>query len=205
MRAWREDAEKQMKKALALDPLNSMYGEDLRYDLYLNHRYDEAVQQLRKKTELDPEDQIGHVFLALALEAKGQRAESLAENDLARQHDDASLVAGTVAGIYCRAGKPAEARKLLADIQNRVTQKYVAALQQAMIRFALGDKEEGFRWLNLSADDHDVNLQLLSADPVFDSVRQDARFVAVMKKIGLPDPAWTRAPFRRQFGNSKPD
>src|SRR5258706_14213365 len=121
-----------MGKALALDPLNPMYGEDLGYDLLVARRYDEAIQQLRKVVELDPEDAVGRAFLALALEAKGLRVESLAQNDLALKYNGgATFVSGTIAGIYCRAGKPGEARKMLAQLRTRAKQGYVSPLQQA--------------------------------------------------------------------------
>ncbi len=106
-----QDAQNQMAKALAVDPLNPMYGEDLGYDLIINRRYDEAIQHLRKVVELDPEDTIGHAYLALALENKGLRSESLAENDRARQYfSNGTFVAGTIAGIYCRLGQGGGAR-----------------------------------------------------------------------------------------------
>src|SRR5207247_1872297 len=65
------DATGQMQKAVTLDPLNPMLGEDLGYDLIVNRRYDGAVQQFRKVTGLDPQDPVAHAYLALALEAKG--------------------------------------------------------------------------------------------------------------------------------------
>jgi TolB-like protein/Tfp pilus assembly protein PilF len=116
MGQWQQ-AQEQMRKALALDPLNPMYGEDLGYDLFLTHRYDEAVQQLRKVVELDPEDAVGRAFLALALEGKGLRSESLAENEVARQnYRNGVFVTGTIAGTFARLGRPEESRKLLAEL-----------------------------------------------------------------------------------------
>jgi tetratricopeptide (TPR) repeat protein len=109
MGQWQQ-AQEQMRKALALDPLNPMYGEDLGYDLFLDRRHDEAVQQLRKVVELDPEDAVGHAFLALALEGKGLRSESLAENEVARQYyRNGMFVTGTIAGTFARLGRPEEA------------------------------------------------------------------------------------------------
>jgi eukaryotic-like serine/threonine-protein kinase len=184
-----QDAQNQMQKALALDPLNPMYGEDVGFDLMINHRPDEAVQQLRRVIELDPEDAIAHSFLALALEAKGLTKESLAENDKARQYG-AAFVTGSIAGVYCRAGRPAEARKMLAEIESRAKQQYVAPLQQAVIHFALGENEEGFRFLNLSAEQRDFNLQYEGTDPAFNPVRRDPRLIALRQKLGLPEAAW---------------
>jgi TolB-like protein/Flp pilus assembly protein TadD len=186
-----QDARNQMGKALALDPLNPMYGEDLGYDLFLAHRYEEAVQQLRKVVELDPEDAVGHAFLALALEGQGMRSESLAENERARQYyRNGMFVTGTIAGTFARLGRPEEARKLLAEVTTLGKQQFVTPLQKAIIHFALGENEEGFRLLNISAEQRDLNLQLVGTDPTFNSVRRDPRFVGLRLKLGLPEAAW---------------
>jgi eukaryotic-like serine/threonine-protein kinase len=186
-----QNALEQMQKALGLDPLNPMYGEDLGYDLFLARRYDEAIQQLRKVVQLDPEDALGHALFAVALEAKGLRAESLAENERARQYYRNGMFAtGTTAGTFVRLGRPEEARKLLAELTAIEKQQFVTPLQKAVIHIALGENAEGFRLLNVSADRRDVNLQYQGTDPTFDSVRQDPRFVAVRQKLGLPEAAW---------------
>jgi serine/threonine protein kinase/TolB-like protein/Flp pilus assembly protein TadD len=186
-----QDAQNQMQKALALDPLNPMYGEDLGYDFFINRRYDQAVEQLRQVVELDPEDPIAHAFLALALEAKGLRSESLAENERARQYSGgATWVTGTIGGIYCRGGKRAEARKMLAELKTLGKQRYVSPLQPAVIHLALGEPEEGFRLLNSAAEERSVNLQYDVTDPTFDLVRRDPRLVSLRKKLGLPEAAW---------------
>ena len=186
-----QDARNQMQKALALDPLNPMYGEDLGYDLFIDRRYDEAVQQLRKVVELDPEDAVGRAFLALALEGKGLRSESLAENKVALQnYRNGMFVTGTIGGIFARLGPPEEARKLLAELTTLGKQQFVTPLQKAIIHFALGENEEGFRLLNISADQRDINLQYEGTDPAFNSVRRDPRFVGLRQKLGLPEAAW---------------
>jgi serine/threonine protein kinase/tetratricopeptide (TPR) repeat protein len=186
-----QDARNQMQKALALDPLNPMYGEDLGYDLFLAHRYDEAAQILRKVVELDPEDAVGRAFLALALEAKGLRGESLIQNDVALKYSGgATFVLGTIGGIYCRSGKPEEARKMLAQLRTQAKQGYVSPLQQAVIHFALGERDEGFRLLSAAAEDRSVNLQYEGPDPALDPVRRDPRFVSLRQKLGLPEAAW---------------
>ncbi len=191
-----QDAQKQMQKAVALDPLNPIPNQDLGYDFIINHRYDAAVQQLRRVVDLDPEDAAAHAYLALALEAKGLRSESLAENQRARQSPGGTtFVTGTVAGLYCRLGKPEEARKMLAELQVLAKQRYVAPLELAAIHFALGEREEGFRMVNAAVEDRSVNLQYNVTDPVFDSVRRDPRLIAVRNKLGLPEAAWAVVPF----------
>jgi tetratricopeptide (TPR) repeat protein len=190
MGLWRE-ALTQLQKAQALDPLNPLPTECLGYNSLVNHRYDDALRLLRQVVELDPKDTLGRSFLALALEAKGLRQESLAENDRARDCQGGMTIStGTIAGIYCRLGKPEEARKMLADLDALSKRRYVAPLQQAAIHIALGEKDEGFRLLNAALEERSVNLQYNVTDPVFDSVRNDPRLVAIRNKVGLQEAAW---------------
>ena len=150
-----------------------------------------AVQKLRKVVELDPGDPIAHEFLAVALEAKGLRSESLAQNDLARQSPSGmSFVTGTIAGVYCRQGRQDEARKMLVQLEAAARESYVSSLQLAMIRLALGETDAAFRLLNRAVEERSVNLQYAGVDPVFDSVRRDPRFIAVRNRMGLPEAAW---------------
>ena len=51
--------------------------------------------------------------------------------------------------------------------------------------------EEGFRLLNISAEQRDANLQYQGTDPTFNSVRRDPRFVSLRQKLGLPEAAWS--------------
>ena len=79
---------------------------------------------------------------------------------------------------------------MLAQLRTRAKQGYVSPLQQAIIHFALGEREEGFRLLSAAAEDRPLNLQYEGTDPAFDSVRSDPRFVSVRQKPGLPEAAW---------------
>ena len=193
-----EQAERQMRKAVALDPLNPMPNSDLGWELIVNHHYDEAIGQLRKVVELDPADPLAHVNLALALEAKGRREESLAENDRARRSSDGlTFVAGTMAGVYCRQGRREEARKILEELDRLAGQRYVAPLQRAMVHLALGEAEQCFRLLESALNERSSNLQFVGSDPVFDHVRQDPRFIRVRERLGLPEASWAVEPMPR--------
>jgi len=76
------------------------------------------------------------------LEAKGQRAESLAEADYVHQHMfSPGWVAGMIGGIYVRNGMKEKARKMLDEIDAASKNQYAPPIGAAAIYFALGDKE----------------------------------------------------------------
>ena len=54
----------------------------------------------------------------------------------------------------------------------------------AVIYLALGEKDQAFDWMQKAYDDHSAWLVYLKVDPLFDSVRQDARFTDLLRRIG---------------------
>jgi hypothetical protein len=67
----------------------------------------------------------------------------------------------------------------------KASQLYVSPYNPARICFALGEIDRGFKWLNQAYEDRDRRLIELKADPMFDSVRSEPRFVELMDKMGL--------------------
>ena len=55
----------------------------------------------------------------------------------------------------------------------------------AILYFVLGEDDLGFQWLDKAYEEYDSRMRLLKIDPVFDRVRSDPRFEAIMKKMGL--------------------
>jgi tetratricopeptide (TPR) repeat protein len=185
------DALTEMRKALELDPLNPMIGGDLGYDLISNRQYDEAIRHMQTALQLNSEDPDARIALSSAYEGKGMRAEALAEMDKALEiAPTASFVAGSAAGLYCRAGQPEKARKLLVRISEAAKKQYVSPLGPALVHFALGENEEGFRFLEKVREERSADLAFMVTNPVLDSVRSDPRFVSLMKTVGLPESVW---------------
>ena len=55
----------------------------------------------------------------------------------------------------------------------------------AIIYVGLGEKDEAFAWLEKAYEEHNASLPFLKVDPIFDSLRSDSRFTALLKKMGL--------------------
>jgi hypothetical protein len=51
---------------------------------------------------------------------------------------------------------------------------------------ALGDTNETFKWLETSYREHGEWMVLLMVDPRFDSLRDDARFQDLMRRMNFP-------------------
>jgi len=55
----------------------------------------------------------------------------------------------------------------------------------ASIHFALGNREEGYEWLNKAFQDRCFELVVTRVDPRFDLLRGDARFKQLSAQLGV--------------------
>ena len=55
----------------------------------------------------------------------------------------------------------------------------------AIVYIGLRDKDHAFEWLEKAYADRSYTIPLLRTHPIFDSLRSDPRFAALLKKVGL--------------------
>ena len=77
-------------------------------------------------------------------------------------------------------------QKALDELSEQSKQNYVSPYSIAMIHFALGDKDQGFTWLEKAYEDRSQHLFWLKVDPELDLLRSDPRFAALLKRLNLP-------------------
>ena len=63
--------------------------------------------------------------------------------------------------------------------------KYVTPWQIATLYTRAGMNEQALDWFEKAYDAHDPNMPYLNVDPIFDDLRSEPRFSALIKKIGL--------------------
>jgi adenylate cyclase len=184
----------QTDRALILDPVSpDVYG--LRAMLLIcARRYDEAIQQARKSLEMHPQVIGVQNLLGRAYVQKGMLSQAVAEFHKAdelgvrRAHWAASM-----AELYVKSGRRAEAEKMLATRSRRPRQEFGHAESMAMIYAGLGKKDEAFQWLDQAYRERWGRLPWIKIDPEYDSLRDDPRFSALLNKMGLdsrPAIAW---------------
>ena len=58
----------------------------------------------------------------------------------------------------------------------------------ATLHAALGDKEQAFSWLARARQQRDFLLVFAAVEPIFDPLRDDARFTALLASMKFPRP-----------------
>lgn len=86
---------------------------------------------------------------------------------------------------WAKAGDLARARAALQELKSLSVQRYVPASHIAMLSGVLQEKDEAMTWLEQSYADRDLRLCRLKAEPKWDPMRSDPRFIAFLKRLGL--------------------
>jgi|GEM_PF-6864291 len=68
----------------------------------------------------------------------------------------------------------------------KTAKEYVSPFELATLYLGLGDKEAALESLESAYRAHDYQMQYLKVDSHFDALRSEARFQALMSKVGLP-------------------
>jgi tetratricopeptide (TPR) repeat protein len=182
-----DEAIEEIKQAQKLDPLSLVINRNVAWVFYFARRYDKAVEALRKTLELDPNfiltnAFLGKVYLNMSMYEEALR-EIQKEKDITGRFDP---LVETWRGIaYEGLGRRGEANQVLEDLLEQAKKAYVPSVLLANLFFVLGEKDEGFNCLNKGYEERDSTILEIKADPVFDSVRSDPRFTALLKKMGL--------------------
>ena len=173
------------KRALELDPLSPAVNADLGWDLYLARRYDEAIEQLRKAIDIEPNYWLSHVLLGRCYVQKDKLTEAVAEFEKARQIEDSipEVVAALGHG-YAVSGRRSDALKIVRELQERSKREFVPSYNMATIYVGLGMKTEALQYLAKAHDEGSYFMIHLKVEPLLDSVREDPRFVEVMRRVG---------------------
>jgi TolB-like protein/DNA-binding winged helix-turn-helix (wHTH) protein/Tfp pilus assembly protein PilF len=180
-----DDALAELGVAQTLDPLSPIITTDLGKDLYLARRYDEAVIQLQHALEIDPNFVSAHNWLSDTFLEKGMYAEALAELEKTKPFKEDRVYIRQTAYLYARTGQNAEARRALAKSLRLSQGKPVSWGSVALIYAALGDKDNAFLWLEKAYDAKSSFVTTLKFWSVFDSIRSDARFTDLVRRVGL--------------------
>jgi tetratricopeptide (TPR) repeat protein len=180
-----EEAIGEMKRARDLDPLSiPIYG--LLALSYIHaRRYGEAIQASRAAVELDANNPFGHWHLARSLDANNELGEALAEAELACSLSSGRAPYRPYLGyMYGRTGDRLRAREVLRHLEEYQRTKYVSPHDIGLIYTALGERDLAFEWLEKAFAERTFRICELF-NPAFDSLRGDARFQDLARRLGI--------------------
>jgi len=182
-----EPAIELMQQSLATDPLDARSHNWLAQYLRALGRLDEAAVAARKAIELQPTAGSMHYQLTIIEIMRGNAKAALeaAQSEPPGWQVDALALARQIGG------DPAQAD---AALQTQVETDAAAGAFQIAQTYALrNNADKTFEWLDRAWDNRDAGVSYLLFDPFILRFRDDPRFVAFCKKVGLPTTTTAKA------------
>jgi TolB-like protein/DNA-binding winged helix-turn-helix (wHTH) protein/Tfp pilus assembly protein PilF len=178
------EAEAEMRRAFELDPLSPIINANIGFCYFVARRYDDAIAHWRNVLEMHRNYRLLHGYMASAYIAKEMYVEGVAEiqKGLGLSGAGPSEMA-ILAHTYARMGRTEDARALLSKLVRDGT---VPAYYMSLAYVGLGDHDRAFEWLEKAYREHSGPINELNADPMFDPLRADPRFTALLRRMGLP-------------------
>ena len=176
-----DEAIAQLGRAIELDPLSVPVQANLALLYYFAGRYGEAETRLRAVLRSDSTDMTARWGLALVAEQEGRPAEAIAILEPitgASNNRKASL-----GHAYAMAGRTADARKVLAELEDASTKSYVPAYWFALVYAGLDRRAEALRALERAYEERSTVLAYLLIDPRLAPLRDEPRFVALARRL----------------------
>lgn len=181
-----DEALAKLQKALNLDPLSIIINTNVGWVLYFARRYDDAVKQLQQSLEFDSTFVSGRIKLGWVYEHLGKYDEAIAEfqTALGSGNDNPALQA-ILGHAYALANRKQAALDIAEGLTTSAQKEYVSSYLIALIHASLGDKQSAFDWLHKAFEDRDGWMAWIKVDPKLDALRDDSRFVELMKQVGF--------------------
>ena len=180
-----DEAVSEMKRAMELEPLSLIQGANFAGVLMYARHFDQAIDQAKKTSDLDPNFFGAKNWLCHAYEAKGMYAESLLISEKTLQSENPFLA--DAGYVYAKTGRRQEALAITNRWKEGEKSKYVMNYWVAVVYAALGDKDSAFAELEKAYKEHDWFLQRIKVDPFMDPLRDDPRFAEMVKRLNLPE------------------
>ena len=170
-----------MRKAAALDPLNGRVWSGLGGLLVTAGQMKEGREALNRSLEINPTQASAAAWLGFSLLVEGQPGAAFTEYQ--RSTSDVFRLMGTALTQHTLGQAAASQRALDALIAGYGPS---GAYQVAIVYAWRGDHARALDWLERAYAQRDGGLMLLKLDPTMDKLRDDPRYLALMRKLNLP-------------------
>lgn len=185
-RGQHEAAHIAIMQALEIDPVSIITLVWAGVTSHLAHRFDEAIEHYKKALELDPHFVWAHMYMAQALEQKGNFSGALGEFETTmRLGGGSNCVRAMKAHTHAMAGDKSSARAILLDLKGGSPGKCVPSFDIAATHAALGEPDQMLEWLNRACNERSMKIFILTQDPRFDNCRHTSEFKKVVDRMDL--------------------
>ena len=170
------------RRAEALDPLDPAIAIDNTLAFAGKGQFEEAKDEARRGAELDPtfffpQMQFGWIYLQ-----EGNVRAAIPELKKATAMESPPFATAYLGYAYGAAGDRARALATIEELKKKSVHGYVPPFNLAIVYLGLGDLDQAMDLLEQASADDSQWMMYLKVDRIFDPLRTNPRFVALMKK-----------------------
>jgi serine/threonine-protein kinase len=183
-----DEALEQIRTARELDPLSPFYELSEGTILLACGRTDASVRLYERLIDAHPGYRAARFYAGLAYLHRGQIDQALAmmeAYDPQAETPDALSLRGA---IFAMQGRLDEARRILHRLDDLAAFRYVSPFHRGFVHFGLGEAERALDLIEQSVAERNWFVRLLKCEPMFDPLRAQPRFQAILEKVGLAPP-----------------
>jgi eukaryotic-like serine/threonine-protein kinase len=179
-----DESLEELLKARELDPLSSVIARQVAVNYHLRRDSVRALQLLLEANELGPA--LSATWEIGAYIQNRLFNEALAELEKAKRvrRDDPILIYST-GMVYAAQRKRPEALQIIKELEEMSRANLDQAHWIAKIYATLNEKEMAFSWLERGLATGAIGV-FYKDEPVWDTIRSDARFNDVLRRMGIP-------------------
>jgi TolB-like protein/Flp pilus assembly protein TadD len=175
------------RRAVQLDPLSAIAGGDLAVTYIHAGQPRQAVAELTRVLAFAPDFVPAHQYLSNAYAVLGDTANAEAQmREFAHLTGDTTQLAVMHVMYTLAVGRKSEAVREAEILLENAKESQFGPYQAAQIYFTVGEKDKGYAALDRAYQDHTWFMVSLMIDTGFAPVRHEPRFLAIVRRVGIP-------------------
>jgi len=181
-----DEAIAEIKLALEFDPLSLVINSNVGLTFCRARQYDQAIPHHLKALELYPKSSASIFEYAETLLQVGRLDEAVNEHQKAVELSEGfSRYLAGLGYAYAVMGKRSETESIINSLKERTSKEYVSLYLLGAIYVALGEKDLAFEYLEKAYEERDLDIIYLKIHQMWDDIRNDPRYKALLKKLNL--------------------
>jgi eukaryotic-like serine/threonine-protein kinase len=178
-----DEAHRQFARARELDPLSAYILADSSTPYFFSRQHDKAIEFCRKAIELEPDFFLPHFLYGLNLVVTNHIEQGTKELEIAHAKDRSPWMAANLAWAYALGGRREEALRLLSGIDRFREKQYFSWMFSGLVHLGLGDHAAAIQAIERALPQRSTWLLWMDKDPIWDPLRGEPRFQALLAKI----------------------
>jgi TolB-like protein len=180
-----DEALAESQRAAELDPLSIMALQDMAWSLAWQGKYDAAADQGRKIQSLDATSFLGPWTVGWTYIQAGRASDAVTEWKKSAALESPSYVLGYLGYAYGASGDRVDAMAQIGELNKRALRGYVPAYNLALVHLGMGDHDRAMASLEKSYEQNSQLLTFLKMDRIWNPLRKEPRFIALLKKLNF--------------------